>query len=147
MILGFGRKKPAPAAPAPAPQHLLAIVFRNKDTILFDHFKGTDKPAPVIIPYNSAARSAEDDLNTIHTYLFDKFHIAPDDVSTTLQYHATSLEPISPTTFSLVYVELTDEDFARLRPQFIAYDAGRIMIERERNLFFDLIARDYYAAP
>lgn len=146
-LFPFLRRRPTPIQTAPAPQHLLAVVFRNRDTILFDRFQGTDKPAPAIIPYNSKAASAEDDLNTINHFLVDKFGIAPDDVSLTLQYQATSLEPISPTTFSLVYVELSDEDFDRLRPRFIAYDAGRIMLERERNLFFDLIARDYYAAP
>lgn len=133
-------KKPAAIKSA----HYLSIVLRHRDVLLFERYGTTNKPAPILIPHAvSEDASVEDDLNTIHQHLFTQYGLDPDNVSITFQYHAASLEPLAAATFSLAISELNEEDFNRLKPNFLAYPVARVMLEREHNLFFELISREY----
>lgn len=123
-------------------QHRLAIVFRHRDMMLFDTYGDTEVPVPILL--NVAAGSPiEDDLTRIQHFLFSTYRLDPDEISITLNYNCVSLRPMAPTTFSLGIVELDPPDFKRLAARFVQVPANKMLRERETNMFFDMIAREY----
>lgn len=127
---------------AVANQHRLAIVFRHHETLLFDTYGDAHAPVPILLDVASGS-PIEDDLTHIQQFLFDTYQLDPDEITITLHYNCVSLKPMAPTTFSLSIVELDPMDFKRLAPNFIAVPANKLLLERETNLFFDMIAREY----
>lgn len=123
-------------------QHRLAIVFRHRDMMLFDTYGEQRALVPILLDV-ARGTPVEDDLTTIQQFLFHTYQLDPDEISITLHYNCVSLQPMSPASFSLGIVELDQADFDRLSPRFVVVPANKLLLERESNLFFDLIAREY----
>jgi hypothetical protein len=88
--------------------------------------------------------SVEDDLIEIERYLFQTYQLDPDTLSTSMHYNCISLKPLSQLTFSLGVIGLNSFDFDRLSEIFSKITASKILLDRESNLFFDMISSAEY---
>lgn len=125
------------------PKDCFVVVLQYQDYFLFPKFADTSVPTwPITIPLDHFhSPTVEDDLVIVKSHLWENFALHPDNIIVKLHYDCLTLRPMASATFFLALVTIAGKDYDRISPMFISTDRRVLSLNRDFNIFFDMVAR------
>lgn len=138
-----GRTQRAPGTASPSMRNVLAIVIEHGNEYLFIKMRPDQTDVrPLLVTVDDVM---EHQLNSLFSYLKQELNVRPENVR--FSPYTFNLAPVTNVRFYLAVVTLKEAAFAQIKSRFQAIPASNVVLNRDSNIFFEALARDWEEVP